>query len=143
MSARAANLPVMRRITETDVLRAFAQEGVAVLETRDGMTGDMVGWYSLQDRAVGIHPDLMQRQRLAVLLHEWHHHVRGDDGHQSPAVEARIDEDVAQSLVDPVDYAFCETQWGWSTGGIAAELEVPRWVIEAYRRVLAREARAA
>ena len=99
-----------------------------------------MGWYDHTTLTIALHPDLLERQKLPVLLHEALHHSRQDQGHQSPAVEARIDEQVALMLVDPVDYAFCESQFGWSTGGIAAELDLPRWVIQAYRRSLARAA---
>lgn len=126
------------RVTEEALIRAFADEGIAVVETRKGMIGDRVGWYSLEKGIVAIHPDLMQHQRVPVLLHEWFHHVRGDDGHQDEATERRIDEMVAQELIDPVDYAWCESQFGWSTGGIAAELGTCTWVVRAYRRYLKR-----
>lgn len=53
-------------------------------------------------------------------------------------VEAWIDEQVALTLNDPVEYAFWESEYGWSTGGVAHAMELPRWVVEAYRRVLTR-----
>ena len=75
---------------------------------------------------------------VPILAHETFHAAARHDGHQSPAIEARIDEAVAAAIIDPADYKFWETQYGWSTGGIAAALNQPRWIIEAYRRKLAK-----
>ena len=118
------------------LLHTLDGEGVRVVETRSGMSGDRAGWYCRQSRTIGLHPDLLDRQRLPVLLHEWFHHLRGDDGPQSAAVEALIDERVAEVLVDASEYAFWEAQYGWHTGGIAHALGLPRWVVQAYRRHL-------
>lgn len=129
-------------ITEDALIRAFAAEGVAVVETLEGMDGGVVAWYSHERLIVAVHPGMLSRQRVAALAHEWCHHARGDAGCQGDAIEARIDEDVALMLVPPGEYAFWEGELGWSTGGIASALGLPRWVIEAYRRVLASDLRA-
>ena len=123
-------------VTETVLIQRFEDEGITVLETDAGMGDGEVAWYSRSARTVAIRPGLLERQRVPALLHEYFHHCRGDDGPQPAWVEARIDEEVAELLVDPRAYAEAEERFGWSTGGIAHALEVPRWVVEAYRRVL-------
>lgn len=100
----------------------------------------MWGAYSLKQRTVWIQKGMPTKWRVAVLLHELEHVRQKHDGHQPQAVEDAINEEVARRIVSPEDYAFWESELGWSTGGIAAALELPRWVIEAYRRVLARSA---
>ena len=118
---------------------ALAERGVTVTETVEGMD-DRLGWYDHSSLTVGLHPDLLERQRLPVLLHEALHHWYQHDGHQSDAVERRIDERVATLLVSPRDYARAESQVGEHLGGLAAALDVPVWVVEAFQRLLARAA---
>ena len=128
----------MIRITEKALQHFFDSQGVEVVETLEGMTVDRQGWYNHAKRLVGVHPDLLERQRVPVLLHEAFHVLRHDDGEQPQAVEDRINEDVALLLVNPADYAFWESEFGWNAGGLAAALDLPRWVIEAYRRALSK-----
>ena len=127
-------------LTVENVTRRLETRGVQVIETRDGMTGDRVGWYCHQTRTIALHPDLLERQRLPVLLHEAIHHDREDQGHQSAAVEARIDEQVARMLIDAVEFAWAESQVGYHVGGLAALLDMPTWVVRAYRRCLTKAA---
>lgn len=74
-----------------------------------------------------------------TLAHEIVHAYNGHNGHQDQAIERRIDEAVAKAFVSPAEYAYWEDQYGWCTGGIAKELDLPRWVIEAYRRYLGKQ----
>ena len=60
----------------------------------------------------------------------------GDEGPLPRSVEARIDAVVARRLVTVEDYAAAELEVGCRVGALAAELEVPTWVIEALRRTL-------
>ena len=100
--------------------------------------GRLAGHIYIDDlRAIYINRRIPAAWVLPVLAHETFHAAARHDGHQSPPVEARIDEAVAQAIINPSDYEFWESQYGWSTGGIAAALNLPRWVIEAYRRKLA------
>lgn len=124
-------------IGEDQIRGWLSAQGVTLIETVDGMWGDRVGWYDHARGIVAVHPHLLARQRVPVLLHECEHVRRQDQGHQCQAVEDEIDETVAMMLVNPAEYAFWEDQLGWRTGGIAAALDLPRWVIEAYRRHLA------
>ena len=114
----------------------LAGEGFTVVEF-DG-NGRLWGYTSQDRREVGLWRGLLERQRVPTLLHECAHVRAGHDGHQSQAVEEKIDEEVAKALVDPMEYAFAESQLGGSTPGIASWLGMPRWVIEAYQRVLVR-----
>lgn len=114
----------------------LGREGVAVVETElDGAWG----YYDAGSKRIYIQAGMTAGHRTATLLHEALHHYRGDVGEQPQAVEDRIDEEVALILVPPGEYAFWERELGWSTPGIAAALDLPHWVIRAFRRVLAKE----
>ena len=102
------------------------------------MPGDWQGVYIDDLRAIYINRRTPASWVLPVLAHETFHAAARHDGHQAAPVESRIDEAVAQAIIDPADYRFWETQYGWSTGGIASALNLPRWVVEAYRRKLAK-----
>ena len=121
---------------EAECVGWLQQRGWRLVEF-DGDAG-LWGFTSQATRTVGLHRSLRASQRAATLLHELEHVRRGDEGHQPPAVERFIDETVAARLVDRDAYAFWEGELGWSTGGIAAELGVPRWVVSAYRRLATR-----
>ncbi len=125
-------------VSESGLLQAFADEGVTVVETPEGMRDGRVAWYSHTHRIVALRPKLLQRQRIAALAHEWQHCLRGDDGCQDESVERHIDEDVARLLVDPLEYAWVESQFPPTPGAFAAILDLPLWVIEAYMRTLAK-----
>lgn len=127
------------RITEETLVERFASEGITVIETVQGMGDTWWSWYSKPRLLVGLSPTLLTRQRTPALLHEWFHHVRGDDGHQTAGVEARINEQVAQTLLTEQVYASAETLCGPSVAGLAQALEVPIWVVQAYQRVLQRD----
>ena len=73
---------------------------------------------------------------VPTLMHEMEHARRGDEGPQPRSVEARIDAVVARRLVTVEDYAAAELLVGCRVGALAAELEVPTWVIEAWQRTL-------
>lgn len=123
-------------LSEWDVRDWLAQRNIEVVEapTPQGMWGA----YDLSGQTVYLRAGMPSQYRLPTLLHEAEHVDRGDAGHQARSTEDRIDEDVARALVNPSDYAFWESQLGWQTAGIAAALDLPKWVIRAYRRALAR-----
>lgn len=124
-------------ITESALTQWLNGEGFTVVEFSEDST--VWGYTCPVRREVALRANLRTFQRVPTLLHEcWHVHLR-HDGHQSPATEAWINERVAHLLVDADEYAWAESQYGWHTGGIAHALELPRWVVEAYRRVLARQ----
>lgn len=77
-----------------------------------------------------------------TLAHELEHARRGDTGRQDEYVESFIDEKVALRFVDSEAYARLEEVYGCEPGVIAEELDLPRWVIEAWQRLLNRAERA-
>jgi hypothetical protein len=99
---------------------------------------EMDGAFLLSRRTIILSGDLADYQQRPALAHEIEHARRGDDGPQPPRVEQHIDEEVAYRLVDFMAYARSETERGWNTGAIARDLDLPRWVVRAYRRALTR-----
>ena len=130
-------LAPMTGIELNALLDQLAGEGVRVIWA--DLPGEMDGAYMLRSHTILLDTGLAAWEVLPVLLHETMHWHRGDDGPQPPRVERDIDETVARLLVDPDAYRLAEEHYGWHTGGIAAELDLPRWVVQAYRRVLGRE----
>ena len=133
MHTASRTVDAMTGISEEALTTWLAGQGVTVVEV-DG--GDDLGWYDLHGHAVAMRRDLLPTQRVPVLMHECFHVARGDDGHQARRVEDWIDEQVACRLVSLPDYARAEQEYGWNSGAIARELDLPRWVIQAYRRAL-------
>ena len=120
---------------EVDLLEYLRREEV---EVREAELEGLWGYYDHARRRIFIQSGMTQGYRVATLMHEALHHHFGHDGPQPESVEEHIDEVVAERLVDPVAYGFWESQYGWSTGGIASELGLPRWVVSAFRRSLAK-----
>ena len=101
---------------------------------------EMDGAYLHQRRTIILAPGLADYAQAPALAHEVEHAKRGDDGHQTRRVEDEIDEAVACRFVDIFAYRRAEEYYGWNTPAIAAELDLPRWVVQAYRRALTRAA---
>ncbi|WP_341741341.1 hypothetical protein [Trueperella pyogenes] len=76
------------------------------------------------------------RQALGVLAHEYVHALRGHDGPQSASVERCVDRQAARLLISPAEYALAERLHEGNAVGIAEDLGVPVWVVEAYRQAL-------
>lgn len=94
------------------------------------------GAYHHATRTIVLRAGMPEWMAVPTLMHEMEHARRGDEGPQPPSVEARIDAVVARRLVTVEDYAAAELEVGCHVGALAAELEVPTWVIEAWRRTL-------
>ena len=97
------------------------------------------GWcgaYSHRERTIYVQRDIAAFELIPTLLHELEHARLHHEGHQSRSVENAIDERVARELISPADYALAEKLHDGHTGGIALELDLPRWVVSAYRRQL-------
>ena len=137
MSEGTATLLHVEPTTEDEVRDWLHARGVRVLEVQTPR--NMWGAYSLHRGIVYLRAGMPVHFRVPTLLHEAVHVSRRHEGHQNAAVERYIDEVVARRLIDPIDYAWAETQVGNHTAGLAAELEVPKWVIRAYRRVLVKD----
>lgn len=110
----------------------LASEGVSVYEW------DIVEWglYVRRDRLVVIRAGMTVPQRLAALTHEALHYWAGHDGHQSEVVEARINRQVALQLVSTPAYIAAERLHHGNIGGIAFELDLPVWVVQAFQESL-------
>lgn len=94
------------------------------------------GAYHHATRTIVLRTGMPEWMAVPTLMHEMEHARRGDEGPQPRSVEARIDAVVARRLVTVEDYAAAELEVGCRVGALAAELEVPTWVIEAWRRTL-------
>lgn len=119
-------------------LTAWCEKHQVTLFLDTDMPGDWQGIYLDNLRTIYINRRTPASWLAPVLAHETFHAAAHHNGHQPAPVEARIDEAVAQAIINPADYRFWESQYGWSTGGIAAALGVPRWIVEAYRRSLSK-----
>lgn len=124
-----------------DALKSWCdQEKIAVIEDcRFPNDAKTTGIYKNSERTIYLSDRLPEFHILPTLAHETVHAFYEHDGHQPNLVERRIDEALAVRLVNPADYAYWEQEYGWHTGGIAAAMSQPRWLIEAYRRVLERK----
>ncbi len=135
MSVAAPSLVGMNRAEQLRLAERRAILAGVVVREADLPEG-MWGHYSRPLGVISISRELSTSARLATLLHELAHHERGDDRCQSPEVEARINEDVARALISPAEYALAERLHEGRTGAIALELDLPRWVVSAYRAPL-------
>lgn len=132
LASRAVTRPIL-----TDALARAEQAGLFV--TWIPMPADLRGAFFLPTRTIYLAHDMSETLALPTLLHEMEHARRGDDGHQSRAVERRIDEAVAHRLITADDYARAEAVTGArDSGAIAVEMGLPQWVVSAYRRTLRR-----
>jgi hypothetical protein len=94
------------------------------------------GTYHHPTRTITLAAGMPGWAAVPTLMHEMVHADRGDDGPQPAAIEARIDALVACRLITVGEYAAAEDLVGPVVGALAAELDVPAWVVEAYRRTL-------
>lgn len=107
--------------------------GVAVM-TRN--IGRHHGRYLLKHRLIMLSPRLSGPQTISALGHELAHAYFGDDGPQSPELEARAWRWAARVLITPQRYAAAELAVGTThLGAIARELGVTRQVVEAWQDV--------
>lgn len=124
----------MHGITVDSLTDWLTSEGIRVLEAR--LPSELWGLYDSEGQTIYLQAGMPERYQVATLLHEIFHYQRGDVGHQSPAVEDEINQSVALHMVDVETYRDAELRGKHSVGGLAAELELPRWVIEGYQRHL-------
>lgn len=97
-------------------------------------TQDRRGAYDKQGNRIYVRSHMTNRHTLGALAHEYAHARLGHDGHQSPAIEKRVDEYAAQMLVDPHEYAALEPLYEGNAASIASELDLPVWVVVAWQR---------
>lgn len=118
-----------------DCLARARALGVEVKVTRH-LPGATQAAYDHAKATIWLSHRLPDHAIIPCLLHELEHAEAGHFGHQDAAVEDRINERVAEVLISAEDYARAEALAGGSSGGIAVELDLPRWVVSAYRRRL-------
>lgn len=126
----------MSRPTLDTLLSRCQAQGVTVTWTH--LPPGWEGAWHRSSRTIHLAPRLADWQAIPVLLHEMTHAHLDHDGHQAAAVERRIDEAVARTLLDHQQVALAEAAVGHHPGALATELDVPVWVIEAWRRTLRR-----
>lgn len=121
---------------ESALTGRLVSEGVSIAEWEI----EPWGLYVRHERLIVLQAGMTQGQRLATLTHEALHHWAGHDGHQSPAVESQINRQVALRLISAPAYIAAERLHPGSVAGIAFELDLPVWVIEAFQASLDRAA---
>lgn len=99
------------------------------------------GVWDLDQHTIWLKKGLPKPSGACTLAHELEHARRGDVGHQDECVEEFINEKVALKFVDALTYMRLEKIYGCEPGMIAEELDLPRWVIEAWQRLLNRAER--
>ncbi len=102
------------------------------------LTFPMTGAYFHAKKLIIINIKQAPSCQLSALAHEAIHAKHGHDGHQSDDIELRVEEEAAQILISPTEYALAEQLCGRHTAPIAEELGVSIKILEAYRRILTR-----
>lgn len=125
-------------MTENDLLTELEREGMVVETTP--LPGTCRGLYVAHKHLVVIRPGLTYAQRRSTLAHELVHVLRNDDGHQSKKVEQKVNRDAADLLISAPEYELAEKIHGSNIAGIAQELDVATFIVEAYRETLFRRA---
>lgn len=97
---------------------------------------------NLDTRTIRLQSGMLYRLERSVLAHELSHIIRGDKrsmfGHYDAKDERRADEMAAHMLINLHEYSIAEAKCGANLEGIAQELEVMDWIIEAYERTMQR-----
>lgn len=97
----------------------------------------MQGVYIRDKHLILLDTRLRGVQLRCVLAHEISHARHMDAGCRVDKwVERRADQEAAMMLVDPMEYAYAEAVYDGNVMGMARELNVLPWVIEAYRERL-------
>jgi hypothetical protein len=129
----------MSRPSFEELCAEAAVQGIRVQEMR--LPAGLEGVWDPSQKTIWLKKGLPVASMACTLAHELEHARRGDAGRQDEYVESFIDEKVALRFVDSEAYAKLETAYGCEPGVIAEELDLPRWVIEAWQRLLNRTER--
>ncbi len=122
------------RPTLLHLLADAADQGITI--TWATMLPGRRGAYRHATRTIILRAGMSDTLTVPTLMHELEHARRGDDGPQPPWVEARIDRTVASRLITPDGYRAAEAAVGPHPAALAVELDLPRWVIDAYQTTL-------
>ena len=90
------------------------------------------GQYQRQRRLIELNQNLVLRQLVPALAHEYAHFVY-DDGCSTAARERRAWEYAARMLITPADYARAERLVGPHPNAIASELDLTGVLVQAWR----------
>lgn len=103
---------------------------------------DRDGDYNRRTRTIRLQHGMLYRLERSVLAHELIHVIRGDEktlfGYYDDRDERLADELCGQLLFDINEYRIAEEKCGNHVEGIALELCVMDWVVEAFERTLCR-----
>ena len=122
-------------LTSEEALMEAATQYCRLGEARlhDGMQGV----YIRDKHLILLDSRLCGVQLRCVLAHEISHARHMDAGcHVDKWMERRADQEAALMLIDPMEYAYAETIYEGNVMGIARELNVVPWVVQAYRERL-------
>lgn len=123
-------------MTELELVAALEEAGVHVVF----LPYPEPGAYWHEQRLIIVDARLSPTWQRCTLAHEAVHAWFGHDGPCEPAREARVDEQAAGLLVSEAEYRLAERIHGTNIHGIADELDVTDWIIEAFQRTLRRVA---
>ena len=98
------------------------------------LPGTLRGMFEASSGRILLRAGMTEGQRVSTLAHELIHARRGDDGHQSGACEARIDEEAAGLLLTAEEYAQAERIVGPDSRALAVELDVTPSLVDAWKR---------
>ena len=99
--------------------------------------GDVQGLYLRESNLILLDCDLTSEQRRCVLAHEISHARHRDSGCRCDRwAERRADIEAAAMLISPLEFAYAEAVYEGNTLGMARELNVLPWAIEAFRERL-------
>lgn len=101
------------------------------------MHGDTQGVYIRKKNLILLDTRLYGTQRRCVLAHEISHARHRDGGCQCDRwTERRANIEASAMLINPMEYAMAESIYEGNVMGIARELNVMPWVVQAYRERL-------
>ncbi|WP_054953049.1 ImmA/IrrE family metallo-endopeptidase [Flaviflexus massiliensis] len=123
-------------MTESDLIAALEDAGVHVVF----LPWPLPGAYWHAQRLIIVDARLSPTWQRCTLAHEAVHAWYGHDGPCEPAREAWVDEHAAGLLVSEAEYRLAERIHGTNIHGIADELDVTDWIVEAFQRTLRRVA---
>ena len=108
------------------------QAHAAGLKVMTRSIGRHHGRYLHKHQLIMLSPRLTGPQTISALAHELGHAHYGDDGPQTPEIEARAWRWASRALIDPRAYAEAEARVGHHRGAIARELGVRRIVVDTW-----------
>lgn len=122
--------------TTTEDMLIEAAERLCKL--RERRLGDgLQGLYLRNPNLILLDTRLRGVQLRCVLAHEISHARHMDAGCRVDKwVERRADQEAAMMLIDPMEYAYAEAVYEANVMGMARELNVLPWVVQAYRERL-------